>query len=111
MRKVVLMAAIFLPATLLLAQGDVQPLAVKTGQWQVTLTTKFDAMGGPHTRTYKSCVKKENLTKYPFNDSGRDCKYNVLKSTGKAMDVEGTCPENEGVADFHIRLDVLDSDM
>lgn len=67
-------------------------------------------MGAPRTQTYTSCVKKEDLTKYPFNDPDNNCKYSVLKSTGKAMDVQGTCSGREGVAEFQIRLDVLDAE-
>jgi hypothetical protein len=110
MRKMILLGAILLPAALLFAQGSVEPLNVKPGQWEVTMTTTLNGMGTPRTHTYKSCVKKENLTKYPFNDSSRDCNYKVLKSTGKAMEVQGSCPGKEGVAEFHIQLDVLDSE-
>lgn len=112
MRKIILLAAILLPATILLAQGDVQPLDVKPGLWQVTMTTTFNGMGTPHTSTHKSCVKKEDLNKYPFTDPEHNCTYRVMSSTGKTMEAHGTCQPggDAGKVDFDLRLDALDSE-
>lgn len=112
MRKTILLLGILLPATLLLAQSDVKPLDVKTGQWQVTMTMTLNGMGTPRTNTYKSCVKKEELGKYPFTDPDKRCSYKVVSSTGKTMEAHGTCqPGSEGgKVDFDLRLDALDSE-
>jgi len=86
MQKNTSLGLIFLWAPVLLASGDVQPLNIKTGLWQLTMTTtvsgrppippealarmtpeqraKFEAAmkarasHGPRTRTYKNCVTK-----------------------------------------------------
>jgi hypothetical protein len=65
------------------------------------------ASGIPKTISYKSCVKKENLDKYPF--AGRNCTYTVLSSTGTKMDVHGVCILSEGIQDrITAHLQVLD---
>ncbi len=143
MRKMILLGAGPLSATVLLVASSLEPLNVKTGLWETTMTTtisglppippdmqarlaqmppeqraKLEAMlktrygGTPQTRTYKSCVKKEDLDKYPFTDPDKKCTYSVLTSTGSKMDVRGTCmPGSEGAnVDFNLRLEALDSE-
>ena len=67
--------------------------------------------GAPQTHTYKSCITKEDLNKYPFSDPRHNCTYNVLTSTGSKMDVSGSCTEADGMkTDFKMRLDALDSE-
>lgn len=111
MRKMVLLGAISLVATVVVAADTVQPLNVKTGVWQVTMTTTIQGMGGPHTHSYKSCVTKENLNQYPFADRENNCKYKIQSSTGSHMDVSGSClPQEGGKADFKIQLDAIDSE-
>jgi len=67
--------------------------------------------GTPQTNTYKSCITKEDLNKYPFSDPKQNCSYNVLTSTGSKMDVSGTCTENNGMkTNFTMRLQALDSE-
>jgi hypothetical protein len=107
----VLLGAISLVATVVVAADTVQPLNVKTGVWQVTMTTTIQGMGGPHTHSYKSCVTKENLNQYPFADRENNCKYKIQSSTGSHMDVSGSClPQEGGKADFKIQLDAIDSE-
>ena len=122
--------------------GNIQPLNVKTGLWQTTMTSTFsgappitpdmqarlaqmppeqrarmEAMiknqfgGVPQTHTYKSCITKEDLNKYPFSDPKQHCNYEVLNSTGSQMNASGTCTEENGMkTDFKIRFDALDSE-
>lgn len=68
--------------------------------------------GAPQTNTYKSCVKKEDLNKYPFSDPQRKCTYNVADSTGSKMNVSGTCPPgSDGMkVDFKMQLEAVDSE-
>jgi Protein of unknown function (DUF3617) len=141
MRKMILLGAVSLSATVLLMASGLQPLNLKPGLWETTMTTtisglppippdmqarlaqmppeqraKLEAMmksrygGTPQTRTYRSCVRKEGLDKYPFSDPDKKCTYNVLTSTGSKMDVRGTCmPGSEGAKiDFNYRLEALD---
>jgi hypothetical protein len=111
MRNTLLLVVISLATIVLLAADNVQPLSVKTGLWQVTMTTMIPGMGTPRTHTYQSCVTKENLNQYPFADPDNHCNYTVNRSTGSHMDVSGTCMPGEGEkADFKIQLDATDSE-
>jgi hypothetical protein len=111
MNKTLLLGTIILGATVVIAANSLQPLNVKTGLWQVTMTTTIQGMGTPHAHTYQSCVTKENLTEYPFADPDNNCNYTVQSSTGSHMDVRGTCHPGEGEnADFKIQLDASDSE-
>lgn len=111
MQRMIVLGLICFAAILLLAADNIQPLNVKTGLWQVTTTVNAQGMGGPQVQNYKSCVTKENLNQYPFNDPDNDCKYKVQSSTGTHMDVSGTCMyPGPTKADFKIQLDVIDSE-
>ena len=112
MRKMMmLLGAISLATTVLVAADNVQPLNVKTGLWQVTMTSTIQGMGAPQTHTYKSCLTKENLNEYAFADPENNCTYKVQSSTGSHMDVSGSCLPNEGgKADFKIQLTAVDSE-
>jgi hypothetical protein len=114
MRKIVLLGALLSSAAILLAANDLQPLNVKTGLWQVTMTSKISGISGltkPNTSTYKSCVRKDDLNKYPFTDPEAKCTWTVLSSTGVKMDASGTCrPENEGTITFTMHLEAVNSE-
>src|SRR6202166_3984760 len=112
MRKMILLGAVFASATILLADSGVQPLNVKPGLWEVTMNITLNGPGvPPRTNIYRSCLKKEDLNKYPFVDPDKKCNYRVLSSTGSTMEAQGTCTENDGTkADFKIRLDAVDSE-
>ena len=111
MRKMIMLGAISFAVTLVVAADNIQPLNLKAGLWQVTTTMTIQGMGAPQTRTYKSCVTKENMNQYPFTDRENDCKYKVQSSTGSHMDVSGSCVYQGGEkADFKIQLDVIDSE-
>jgi hypothetical protein len=110
MRKMLLLAAISATTTWMGAADNVQPLNLKTGVWQVTMTSTVQGMGS-RTHTYKSCVTKENLNQYPFADPDNNCQYKVQSSTASHMDVSGSCQPNEGgKADFKIQLTAVDSE-
>lgn len=108
MRKLVLLGAISLAATVVAA--ELQPLNVKPGLWQVTTTTAYQGMGAPQTKTYQSCVTKDDLNHYPFPDRDNACEYKVLSSTATHMLVGGNCVSQGSKADFKIQLDVVDSE-
>jgi hypothetical protein len=113
MRKMILLNAVLASATVLLADSSVQPLNVKPGLWEVTMSITLNGMGTPpRTNTYKSCLKKEDLNKYPFTDPDKKCTYTVLSSTGSTMEARGTCaPGSEGAKiDFKLRLDAVDTE-
>ena len=143
MRKVILISVCLLSAMVVSVSGNVNPLSLKPGLWQTTMTStingappmtpdmeaklaqmppeqraRFEAMlksrygGKPQTQTWKSCVKKEDLNKYPFEDPNKKCTYTVQSSTGSKMDVQGTCMAgSEGYKyDFKLHLEMADSE-
>lgn len=110
MRKAILLSATLLSATALLAAA-LEPLNVKPGLWQVTMTSTVSGLPRPIVNTYKSCVRKEDLDKYPFTDAKDKCVWTVQSSTGSKMEATGTCmPEGMGKVDFNISLQALDSE-
>ena len=108
MRSLILLGGVALASSILLA--DTKPLDIKTGLWQVTMTSTVTGMGAPQTRTYKTCVKKEDLNKYPFSDPEDKCTYTVVNSTGARMEAHGTCMRPEAKIDFELKLDAADSE-
>jgi hypothetical protein len=96
MRNMILSGVVLLSATTLVA-ATLDPLNVRTGLWEVTMTSKINEMPAPNTSTYKSCVRKEDLGKYPFTDPEANCTWNVVNSTGSKMEANGTaCPKAWG---------------
>ena len=109
MRNMILSGVVLLSATALMA-ASLDPLNVKTGLWQVTMTSKVNQLPAPNTSTYESCVRKEDLSKYPFTDPEANCTWNVVSSTGSKMEANGTCtPEGMGNVEFRMRLEAVDS--
>jgi hypothetical protein len=110
MRKMILFAATLVSATVLYAAA-LEPLNVKPGLWQVTMTSTISGLPKPTVNAYKSCVKKEDLDKYPFTDPKDKCVWTVQSSTGSNMEATGTCmPEGMGKVDFSMNLQALDSE-
>jgi hypothetical protein len=124
MRKAIAMAVICLSVVLAFAAtGNLQPLNVKTGLWQMTVTSTWTGlppqyaavMRNGETRNYKSCVKTKDLSSNPWADGSRDkCDWTVLNSTGTDMEVKGTSCDmgkNLGMTtEAHGKIHVLDSE-
>jgi hypothetical protein len=110
MRKLVLSGTLLLSAMILSAAGP-DPLNIKPGLWQVTMTSKVSSLPQPNTSTYQSCIKKEDLAKYPFTDPDANCNWNVLSSTGTQMEAKGMCrPQGMGNVTFNMKLEATDSE-
>lgn len=100
MKKVIATAALCLTTLLAYAAaGNVQPLNVKTGLWEMTETITWTGlppqlapvMQNGKTIKRRSCVKAQNLTSNPWAEgSGEKCAWTVLNSTGTDMEVRGT---------------------
>jgi len=123
MRKAIAVAVTCLAASLATAAGDVHPLDVKTGLWQMTETITWTGlppqmaamMKNGRPVNYKSCVKEKDLRSNPWgNGSGEKCAWTVLKSSSTDMEVEGRSCEmgkNMGMtAEAHGTIHVLDSE-
>jgi len=110
MRNMTLSLAVLL-STSVLAAASLDPLNVKPGLWQVTMTSKVNELPAPTTSTYESCVSKEDLNKYPFADPEANCTWKVVSSTGSKMEANGTCmPEGMGNVEFNMHLEAVDSE-
>ena len=82
------LAAICLPATLLFAGSDFQPLNVKPGLWHVTANNNLT--GTPHTVSYKKCITPKDLNTNPWaNGPEEKCVWKVVKSSSSDMEVHG----------------------
>ena len=138
MRKLVVLGVFFSWVLVAMAGDKVQPLNIKTGLWQITMTTavsglppmpadvlarmspeqraKFEAAmkkrasGPPKTRTYNSCVTKEKLNKDPFSDEKRSCTGTVLKSTGSMIEIREVCEVDGVKSDITMQIEALNSE-
>jgi hypothetical protein len=110
MHKLIVPGAILVWVAVFIAAA-LDPLNIKTGLWQVTMTSKISTLPAPTTQTYQSCVKKEDLDKYPFKDPKDNCDWKVISSTSSEMEATGTCkPEGMGNVSFKMKLVAGDSE-
>lgn len=123
MRKAVALTVICLGASLAFAAtGNIQPLKVKTGLWQMTqkvtwtgLPLQYQALlQNAAPSHYKSCVKTTDLIKNPWaNGSGQRCTWTVLNSNGTDMEVQGSCDATAnggGSMEMHGKIHAVDSE-
>lgn len=109
MQKRIVFVVALLTATAI-AAASLAPLNIKTGAWQVTMTSSINGMP-PRTTSYTSCIRSEDLTKYPFTDPKANCSWNVVSSTASTMQANGTCtPPNMGTLQFVMQLKALDAE-
>jgi hypothetical protein len=113
-----------------------QPLGIKTGLWEVTYTRSSNgempipaeyasrltpeqrarmqaAMkdSANSTRTYKSCVKKEDVNGSLLNSrDNRDCKVTILKSTSTELDGKMACNIEGMNGNGTMNMHVIDSE-
>jgi hypothetical protein len=106
------------------AAGQLQPLNVKTGLWQLTKTITWTDLppqmaammkAAPQTTTYKSCVTTKDLSTNPWaNGSGDNCAWTVLNSTSTDMELQASgCSfgKNSGMtADVHGQIHIQDAE-
>jgi len=101
--------------------GNVQPLNVKPGLWQITRTATWTGLPPQIAAVmknglpikYNSCVKARDLTTNPWvNGSEEKCVWTVLNSTGTDMEVRGSScnlgKEYGMTAEVHGKLHVVD---
>jgi|SRR5579872_5189414 hypothetical protein len=126
MRKAIAVAVICLCASLVFAAtGNLKPLMVKTGLWQMTqkvtssenVPPQFEPMiQNAVPMSYKSCVKPKDLMGNPWSNGSdnKGCTWTAVGSTGTDMEVQGTCSlgNSEGSASMqmHGKIHALDSE-
>jgi len=119
------------------AQDKIQPMDVKPGLWQVTMTTtmagqvpadllqkltpeqraKFEermaARSGEPNKpmTYKSCITQEQINKgYSFAEDRHSCTSTVVSSSRSKEDVRLECSENGMKLNGTVHLERIDSE-
>jgi hypothetical protein len=135
MRRIMLAMMIGVVVPVIVAAGTVQPLNVKTGLWETTMTTqitglppippdvlnkmtperrakveaamKANASQGPQTHIRKRCVTQEDLNKGPFGDKLKSCTQTVLNSTGKKMEIHEVCTTADTKTDVTFQVEAL----
>jgi Protein of unknown function (DUF3617) len=138
MRRIILLIMIGVLAPVIAAAGTVQPLNVKTGLWETTMTTQITGMPpippevlnkmtperrakveaamkerasqGPQTHTGKRCVTQEELNKGPFGDKMKSCTQTVLNSTGQKMEIHEVCTAGDTKTDVTFQIEALSSE-
>jgi len=126
--------AVMLLSSTALAQGKFQPLNVKTGWWESTVTTttsghmplpaellsrltpeqraKFESRmkgnSAPKTRTLtnKDCETKEKLSEQPFS-SQKECKQTIITSSSTKAELKMVCEFGDVRSSGTMHIDVL----
>lgn len=127
-------ASVFVLAAAHAATG----LNVKTGQWEVTYTTKMEgsmipksvldgmpperrakmeaamkqrASGPPHARSMKSCITDKDLQKGAFDaDPDANCKKTLVSQTATHQEVKFVCTEDGETRTGHMTVDATSND-
>ena len=120
MRKAIAVAVTCLAVSLATAAGDVHPLNVKTGLWQMTEVVTWTGlppqlaamMKNSQPVKYKSCVKEKDLTSNPWSNGEEKCTWTTLKSSSTDMELQAkSCQMGEfGTADIHGTIHASDSE-
>jgi hypothetical protein len=133
----ILLGLTVLSATAIWAAEKIQPLNVKTGLWETTLTltragempipagllaklspeqrAKFEARMKANagskttTTTHRSCETTEKLDKAPFSNE-KQCSETVLTSTSSKAEVKVTCDYGEMKASGTLKIEALSSE-
>lgn len=138
MRAYVLLGVVVLTAWAVWAADKIQPLDVRLGLWEVSSTNEttgmppippdvlakmtpeqkarmeamMQAQRGPHTKTRKHCLKKEDLEKgATFGEDRKNCTRTVVNSTSRKMEVRLQCQEESGTkSDMTLNIDALSAE-
>jgi hypothetical protein len=118
--------------------ADINPLHVKEGLWEVTVThsvsglpaaasispevlaklppeqrAHIEAMmkGEPSTDVHKDCITKEKLEKHSaFTNNGGECTRTVISSSGSKLEMKVHCEENQTSTDGTLVLEAVSPD-
>jgi len=136
MRKCILLIVIILSSSVLWAADKFQPLDVKTGLWETSMThansgappipadllaklppeqrARIEASmkaGGSGTTTTKTCITQEKLQKQDaFGDNRKECTHTVVTSSSSGFEMKIHCAEKEMSSDGTIKIEALSSE-
>jgi hypothetical protein len=134
--QAILIALILASSVPLSAADKVQPLNVKVGQWQTTVTTttggqmplpaellsrltpeqrarieermKANSAQKNKTNTYKNCVTKEQLEQGPkFGEEHKECTQTILSSTSSKAELRIACEKEDTKGTGTIQIEAL----
>lgn len=139
MPKKIFFAFIILSSFALCAGDKLQPLDVRTGLWETTVTHSMTGMppippemlakmtaeqrarmeqamkarsaGGPTTTTTKSCITKEKLEKQAaFGEDRKECTRTVLTSSSSRIEMKVHCVDKQMTSDGTFKIEALNSE-
>jgi hypothetical protein len=138
MKKGIFLASVILSSSALWAADKLQPLDIKMGLWETSMTHATAGMpqippealakltpeqrarmeqmmknrsGAPGTTTTKSCITKEKLEKdMAFRDERTQCTRTVLSSSSSGFEMKLHCGEKDSTSDGTFKLDVINSE-
>lgn len=135
MRMKILLGVLLVFAVGGLAAQKMEPLHIKPGLWEMTITSsgqipippealarltpeqraKFEermkARAEGETKTHKECLTKEKLEKsMMFEHEHQDCTRSVNTSTGSKLDLHFTCDKKGTKVDVAVLMEALNSE-
>jgi hypothetical protein len=90
-------------------QISADQLAKMPPEQRAKVEAMLKGMGGPHTSTNKSCVKKEDLTKMQLNND-QSCKTTLVSSSGSKQEIHMECDRKGGRQTGTITIEALNSE-
>jgi uncharacterized protein DUF3617 len=137
MRTKILLVVLFSAVTVAWAAQKIEPLNVKLGLWEMTMTTrtigempipaeslsklspeqrakleermKARSAGTAQTHTYKTCLTKEKVTSNPFADK-KNCTSTILTSTSSKIALKVQCTEQEVQMGGNLEFEALNTE-
>jgi len=138
MKKAMFLAAVILSWSALWAADKLQPLDIKMGLWETSMTHSAAGMSQmpqippealakltPEQRarmeemmksrsgatTVKSCITKEKLEKnLAFRDDRPQCTRTLVSSSSSGFEMKMHCGEKDSTSDGTFKLDVINSE-
>ncbi len=132
MRMKILLGVLLVCAVGGVAAQSLEPLHIKTGLWEVSLTIsgtipippevlakmppeqrakmeeRIKARAEGQNKTYKECLTKEKLEKHEMFEKDREgCTRAVNSSTGSKVDVHYTCDRKGNKVDIALLIEAL----
>jgi Protein of unknown function (DUF3617) len=139
MKKCVFFISVILASSALFAADKLQPLNVKLGLWETSMTHATGGMPAmpaippealakltpeqrariegmmkdraSGTTAVKSCLTKEKIDKQTaFQNERSNCTHTVLSSSGSGFEMKLRCAEKDSTTDGTFKLDVINSE-
>ena len=133
MKRVIVCAFVFFTVTAVWAADAVQPLNIKTGAWETTITSQTSgrppipddvlarmtpeqrarldaakpASGQPKTIVERKCITKDDIFKFLPSDNEKDCKVTVVTSTASKQEGRVVCSHDNVTTNGTMRVEAV----